>query len=761
MRFSALVLSVLSALALPAAAAPPATARSARSAEDHHRRARAAGVRRGDADAAARAGRERRSAEALLDLALPDGSALVSRRGARRRALALHRAAAGGRARRALPRRERRARRDAGQRAVRRQRHYRLRVQRGAGHARRGAARGPLPLLGHAGVRERAASASAFPPAPERLPVPADVTVTRAGTRRRRHRRDARRRPWRRVARPRGRASTRGGWEVSWAPRDPRRGAGRPDAGRARRDGRRCRRRRRRWLSRPQPPGARRRRAHQRAARRRPLAQRRAAGAVGGARPRAPVLEALPPSTRFDALFFDRGTKRLFPDEPAGDARGDRRARGRDGPRADAERHRPGRRRCATPGALLRREQSTFGAAHAARSCSPTARSAPPRTAPRWTARSARARPDARSSTWRSFAAAVRPVDDDPAGRDARAGPAATSRRARGGIARVLRASDVGDAVAAALADLASGRRSARRPRWWSTAPSVHVSRRAAARTRSSPASCPAPARGAAPRGRDRGLGARASGSRCPPARPRRARMAAPCRRPRPARTRSRACCVAVAAGAGRAGRPRRPRSPSRGQGLDGSAGDAQRAVARVHAARARLLPQPHGGHGGVARSDRQGAAGHRLVRGEVERATIESSTLDNADVERCLHGERVRDRGPARRPQRRAGHRHPEPGLPPADAGREGRRRSGRGGRPDRSGHRGDAPTRKPARHGALRRRYTGRGGGRGRSAGAAGGGAAAGHGGRGDERQGRGDARGACHRLPLPSCRPVATSS
>ncbi len=51
----------------------------------------------------------------------------------------------------------------------------------------------------------------------------------------------------------------------------------------------------------------------------------------------------------------------------------------------------------------------------------------------------------------------------------------------------------------------------------------------------------------------------------------------------------------------------------------------------------------------------------------------IESSTLGNAGHRALPAGERVRDRGPARRPQRRPGHRRPQPGLPPAHRRQEG----------------------------------------------------------------------------------------
>ena len=72
------------------------------------------------------------------------------------------------------------------------------------------------------------------------------------------------------------------------------------------------------------------------------------------------LIEALPPSTRFDALFFDRGTKRLFPmSRPAtreaierfeAEMVPDRMQNGTDLPGALRE-----------AGALLRREATTFG----------------------------------------------------------------------------------------------------------------------------------------------------------------------------------------------------------------------------------------------------------------------------------------------------------------------------------------------------------------------------------------------------------------
>ena len=96
---------------------------------------------------------------------------------------------------------------------------YRMRVQHGqlARGAEPPAVRyrfSTTPLFVNGRYRVR------FPPAPERLPIAADVTVTVqatldvdiAGTRTQ---------TGAGVGKARGRASTRGGWEVSWSPREP------------------------------------------------------------------------------------------------------------------------------------------------------------------------------------------------------------------------------------------------------------------------------------------------------------------------------------------------------------------------------------------------------------------------------------------------------------------------------------------------------------------------------------------------------------
>jgi hypothetical protein len=196
-----------------------------------------------------------------------------------------------------------------------------------------------------------------FPPAPESLPPPADVAVAT---------RDASdvdiagARAAVAAGHAAGRASTRAGWEISWAPREP--GAA------------------------PEAPALEARVAMSAIS----PAETAVAYAVRGraGRPAAPpasvlllvdrsrsvglpglsaerdlgrrLLESLPPSLRFDALFFDRGTKRLFPmSRPATREALDafeaemvpsRLENGTDLPAALRE-----------AGALLRREASAFG----------------------------------------------------------------------------------------------------------------------------------------------------------------------------------------------------------------------------------------------------------------------------------------------------------------------------------------------------------------------------------------------------------------
>ena len=162
------------------------------------------------------------------------------------------------------------------------------------------------------------------------------------------------------------------------------------------------------------------------------------------------LIEALPPSTRFDALFFDRGTRRLFSmSRPAtreaidafeNEMVPDRLQNGTDLATALRE-----------AGELLRREQSTFGprallvlvtdgalgddldGAALDRALAPT--------------------PGLELSL---AAFAIRPVDDEPIGPRTRKALRAFAG-ARGGVAREIRANEIGDAVPAALAALARG----------------------------------------------------------------------------------------------------------------------------------------------------------------------------------------------------------------------------------------------------------------------------------------------------------------
>jgi hypothetical protein len=162
------------------------------------------------------------------------------------------------------------------------------------------------------------------------------------------------------------------------------------------------------------------------------------------------LIEALPPSTRFDALFFDRGTKRLFPmSRPATreaiekletEMVPDRLQNGTDLPGALRE-----------AGALLRREATTFG----------------PRALLVLVTDGAIGEGADAPTLERAFGAVpglelslaaltIRPVDDEPVGaraRDLLRGLAAS----QGGVARELRASEIGEAVPALLADLQAG----------------------------------------------------------------------------------------------------------------------------------------------------------------------------------------------------------------------------------------------------------------------------------------------------------------
>jgi len=326
---------------------------------------------------------------------------------------------------------------------------YRLRVQRGAG------TRGAEPPA----VRYRFSATPSFsngrfrvrfPAAPERLPAPADVTVTVQGAL------DVdiagSRSPTAGagVARARGRASTRSGWEISWAPRDPAPAAGGPtlDA---------------RVVMASLSPGEtavgysiRSRAARPAGAPTSVLAvidRSRSVGLPGLSAEHdlvRRVLEALPPSTRFDALFFDRASKRLFPmSRPA-----TREAIG-----ALEDEMVPARMQNGTDlvaalrdaGALLRREQSTFAPRTLLLVLTDGALTAAQDGAALDHALGAI--PDLDLSV---AAFMVRPPDDDPVSRETRQAlhDFAASRK---GIARMVRIADVPDAVAGALADVDRG----------------------------------------------------------------------------------------------------------------------------------------------------------------------------------------------------------------------------------------------------------------------------------------------------------------
>ena len=326
---------------------------------------------------------------------------------------------------------------------------YRLRVQHG--QVARGAEPPAIryrfsatPLFANGRYRVR------FPAASERLPVAADVTVTVQGTQdvdiagTRTAMRGAG------VAKVRGRASTRGGWEVSWAPRDPAAAAGTPTL-----DARVA-------MATLSPNET----AVAYSVRSRPgraagppasvllvIDRSRSVGLPGLSAEHdlaRRVLEALPPSTRFDALFFDRGSKRLFPmSRPA-----TREAIG-----ALEDEMVPARMHNGTDlaaalreaGALLRREQNTFAPRTLLVVLTDGALSVGQDGAALEHALGAVPELDLSVAAF-----VVRPADDDPVSRETRQALSdfAASRK---GIARVLRTSEIGDAVTAALADLDRG----------------------------------------------------------------------------------------------------------------------------------------------------------------------------------------------------------------------------------------------------------------------------------------------------------------
>ena len=385
--------------------------------------------------------------EALLDLALPDGSALTSvevRDGGRWRAVA---PAAGGAARAAEVYRAQSAARGVtpASESFDENATHRLRLLRSAGHGtaaftvRYRFAVLPLAANGRLLVR--------FPAALERLPPATEVILRLRGAS------DADIAGVRTNLGPSagaaaGRVSTRAAWEAAWTPREPTTARVAPplEARLALAP-----------LSSEQTALAfllRRRVSEPTATPESVLFvvdRSRSVGLPGLSAERdlvRAIIEALPPSTRFDALFFDRDTKRLFPmSRPATreaiegfetEMVPDRLRNGTDLPGALRD-----------AGALLRREATTFG----------------PRTLLVLVTDGAlgddldgAALDKALGSGLDLSLAAltIRPVEDEPIGARARDALRALAA-ARGGVARELRANEIGDAVPAVLADLQRG----------------------------------------------------------------------------------------------------------------------------------------------------------------------------------------------------------------------------------------------------------------------------------------------------------------
>ena len=400
--------------------------------------------------------------EALLDLALPDGSALVSvevRDGGRWRSVD---AAAEGGARAAETYRAESAARHVtpASEPYDESATHRLRLLRSAGSGT-----APFTVRYRFAVLPEAANGRLrvrFPAATERVPTAAEVTLRLTGAA------DAD------IAGVRvpltggaetatGRASTRSAWEIFWTPREP----ATPSAPLLQA----------RIAAAPLGPQQSALAFMAFLARRRPgpssgppvsvlflVDRSRSVGLPGLSAERdlvRAVIEALPPSTRFDALFFDRGTKRLFPmPRPATrEAIGtfeaemvpDRMQNGTDPSGALRQ-----------AGALLRREATTFGPRvllvlvtdgalgdedgaaldHALGSGLGSAIGSAVGSSPPFDL---------------AFAAlTIRAVDDEPAGARARDALQVLAA-ARGGVARELRANEIGDGVPAALADLQHG----------------------------------------------------------------------------------------------------------------------------------------------------------------------------------------------------------------------------------------------------------------------------------------------------------------
>ena len=391
-----------------------------------------------------------RGSEALLDLALPDGGALVSvevRDGGRWRAVA---PAAEGAARAAeVYRAESTARgltpasEPYDENATHRLRLLRSSVGHGTAPFTVRYRFAVLPIAAGGRLLVR------FPAALERLPPAAEVTLQVRGAS------DAEIAGVPTTLGPSaiavtGRASTRGAWEAAWTPRDPTAARDAPELeARIALAPVSSEQTALAFLLRHRPSGS--------TATPESILfvvdRSRSVGLPGLSAERdlvRAIIEALPPSTRFDALFFDRGTRRLFPmSRPATreaiegfetEMVPDRLRNGTDLPGALRE-----------AGALLRREATTFG----------------PRTLLVLVTDGALA--DALDGTALDralgptpgldvalAALTIRAVDDEPVAARARDALRALAA-ARGGVARELRANEIADAVPAALADLQRG----------------------------------------------------------------------------------------------------------------------------------------------------------------------------------------------------------------------------------------------------------------------------------------------------------------
>jgi hypothetical protein len=162
------------------------------------------------------------------------------------------------------------------------------------------------------------------------------------------------------------------------------------------------------------------------------------------------LMEALPPTTRFDVLFFDRGTKRLFPmSRPAT----------REAIEAFETEMVPDRLHNGTDlvaalqdaGALLRREAAGFGPR--ALLALVTDGALPDRQDGAALDRALGKTPGLELDV---AAFAMRPPDDDPATAAARHALQAFAG-ARGGVAREVRTNEIDESVRAALADIGRG----------------------------------------------------------------------------------------------------------------------------------------------------------------------------------------------------------------------------------------------------------------------------------------------------------------